>query len=92
MSSTSYSDANAHSVLMRAKREKPMFDRQEFVERTVHGMQDDLNDLLQAIVCDDREYVAQNEARLLSILSGLQWICSDLRESRLRRVHMEAAE
>ena len=93
MTATSYTDAVAHKVVIQNGREPvPVFDHRAIIERTVHDLQNAVTDIVQAMTGEQWAYVAENEARLLSALCGLQWICSDLRETRLKRQMLEAAE
>ena len=85
--------ATALSVSIRSRQEPEMFDHQVAVERKAVDLQNTVTDLIHAHgTATEREYVEQNEARLLSAYAGLQWLCSAMRESRLKRQTLQAAE
>lgn len=73
--------------------EPPVFDEQVMVDQTIHSLQTSVSDLMKFSVEESKSpYIAAEEPRLLSALAGLQFLCSLLRELRMKSRRLEAAE
>ena len=75
--------AVAHKVAIDARRkEPPMFDRRVAIEMKVHDLETVVADLMAA----PHQYLVENEDRLVSAMRGLQFLCSDILETKLKQL------
>lgn len=65
---------------------------EEQIERQVYFAKEAIRDLVRIRCSKDGDVLSRHEPELLAALASLQFLCSDLRETRLKLAHLEAAE